>query len=428
MRKLSHLILLWLLLVITTGADAQSWIEQLEALPGVTAVEPLESDVFPEKGLVRLKQYINPKDTTVGSFTQRVIVCHAGFDRPTVLVTEGYGAAYALRPRYTEELARLFQTNIIVVEHRYFLESTPAPLNWDYLTAENSAEDLHRVTQTFKALYPNKWVSTGVSKGGQTVMIYRSFFPEDVDFSVPYVAPLCRAVEDGRHEPFLASEVGREEERDSLLAYQKELLKRRATMVPLLEEYSQEKYSYRIPLDEVFDYCVLEYPFAFWQRGHDIHTLPPLDAEDRLLFDHLMTISSPDYFSIEQSIAPFFVQAARELGYYGYDITPYEGLLEVTDTRGYLHRIMLPDSAGDIAWSPALYQRISSFLQDNDPKMLFIYGEIDPWSAPRVPDLEGKSNYHIFMQPRGSHAACINAMPEELKQQIMEILTAWFEE
>ena len=34
-------------------------------------------------------------------------------------------------------------------------------------------------------------------------MLYRTFFPEDVDISVPYVAPLCSGVEDGRHEPFL---------------------------------------------------------------------------------------------------------------------------------------------------------------------------------------------------------------------------------
>ena len=38
------------------------------------------------------------------SFRQRVIVSHVGFDRPTVIVTEGYGAYYALNPKYREDV------------------------------------------------------------------------------------------------------------------------------------------------------------------------------------------------------------------------------------------------------------------------------------------------------------------------------------
>ena len=85
-----------------------------------------------------------------GSFRQRVIVSHIGFDRPTVIVTEGYGAAYALRSQYREELSKLLNANMIFVEYRYFLESTPEPKDWQYLTAENSADDLHAITTAFK--------------------------------------------------------------------------------------------------------------------------------------------------------------------------------------------------------------------------------------------------------------------------------------
>ena len=52
----------------------------------------------------------------------------------------GYGAAYALNPKYREELSELLDANMIFVEYRYFLESTPEPKDWQYLTAENSAE------------------------------------------------------------------------------------------------------------------------------------------------------------------------------------------------------------------------------------------------------------------------------------------------
>ncbi|GAB1373857.1 hypothetical protein MASR1M46_07380 [Bacteroidales bacterium] len=48
-----------------------------------------------------------------------------GLDRPTVLVTEGYGASYAGNPNYREEISRLFNTNIILLSTDIFLESTP---------------------------------------------------------------------------------------------------------------------------------------------------------------------------------------------------------------------------------------------------------------------------------------------------------------
>lgn len=92
---------------------------------------------------------------------------------------------------------------MIFVEYRYFLGSTPDPKDWQYLTAENSADDLHAITTTFKNIYSGKWIATGISKGGQTTLLYRTFYPDDVDISVAYVAPLCYAAEDGRHEPFL---------------------------------------------------------------------------------------------------------------------------------------------------------------------------------------------------------------------------------
>lgn len=106
----------------------------------------------------------------------------------------------------------------------------PTPCNWEYLTAENSAYDLHNVNQTFRELYTGKWVSTGISKGGQTTCLYRAWFPDDVDFSVPYVAPLNRGVEDGRHEPFLRK-VGTKKDRQKIEAFQIEILKHKDEIV-----------------------------------------------------------------------------------------------------------------------------------------------------------------------------------------------------
>ena len=199
MRRTFNFLLLFFLSVMTVMAAPGDLQEKLAALKGISGIEKLQSDYYPEKYVVRITQQVDPKDPAAGTFTQRVIVGHVGYDRPTIIVTEGYGAAYALNPKYQEELSKLLNANLVFVEYRYFLESTPEPKNWDYLTAENSAYDLHNVRNTFKQIYPEKWISTGISKGGQTTMLYRAFFPDDVDFSVPYVGPLCKGVEDGRH-------------------------------------------------------------------------------------------------------------------------------------------------------------------------------------------------------------------------------------
>lgn len=105
---------------------------------------------------------------------------------------------------------------------------------------ENSAYDLHNVNQTFRELYTGKWVSTGISKGGQTTCLYRAWFPDDVDFSVPYVAPLNRGVEDGRHEPFLRK-VGTKKDRQKIEAFQIEILKHKDEIVPMLEKFCKDK-------------------------------------------------------------------------------------------------------------------------------------------------------------------------------------------
>lgn len=425
MKRISNVLILLFLFSVASFAATGELKEKLAQLKDITHIESLESEQYKEKYVVRITQPLDHANPQAGSFTQRVVVSHVGFDRPTVIVTEGYGGRYAMNPRYQEELSKLLGANVVFVEHRYFLESTPEPLNWEYLTAENSAYDLHHITTTFKQLYPGKWISTGISKGGQTTMIYRSYFPDDVDISVPYVAPLNEAVEDVRQEKFL-KKVGTKQERKQIKAFQLEILKRKDRMIPLLENYCKErKYTFRIPMAEVLDYCVLEYSFALWQWGTSVSTIPEFTYRDKELFDHLMDISGPDYFSNEQTNGSFFVQAAKELGYYGYDLKPFKKYLTIKSAKGYLEKIMLPESAGKIDFNPALYNKIYTYLKENDPKMIFIYGEVDPWSATRAPDFKGKVNQQIYIQPRGSHRARISNMPDDMKNKILNQLEEW---
>lgn len=419
-------LLLFVLLSASASSFAQTVLEQkINAISAIKEIRPLETSEFSEKYVTYFTQSLDHRHPEKGSFRQRVIVSHVGFDRPTVIVTEGYGAAYALRSQYREELSKLLNANMIFVEYRYFLESTPEPKDWQYLTAENSADDLHAITTAFKNIYPGKWIATGISKGGQTTLLYRTFYPDDVDISVPYVAPLCYGVEDGRHEPFL-HKVSTPENRKIIEDFQLEALKRKATLLPRFEKYCTEKnYSFRAPIEEIYDYSVLEYSFALWQWGTPISSIPATTASDDEIFSHLLAISEPGYFTADSPNASFFVQAARELGYYGYDIQPFKQYLSIQSSEGYLHRLMLPEELKDMPFDKTLSKKITKFLKKQDPKMIFIYGQNDPWTAAGVTWLKNKKNIHVFIQPNGSHLARINTLPEAEKAKVMELINEW---
>ena len=419
-------LLLFVLLSASASSFAQTVLEQkINAISAIKEIRPLETSEFSEKYVTYLTQPLDHRHPEKGSFRQRVIVSHVGFDRPTVIVTEGYGAAYALRSQYREELSKLLNANMIFVEYRYFLESTPEPKDWQYLTAENSADDLHAITTAFKNIYPGKWIATGISKGGQTTLLYRTFYPDDVDISVPYVAPLCYGVEDGRHEPFL-HKVSTPENRKIIEDFQLEALKRKATLLPRFEKYCTEKnYSFRAPIEEIYDYSVLEYSFALWQWGTPISSIPATTASDDEIFSHLLAISEPGYFTADSPNASFFVQAARELGYYGYDVQPFKQYLSIQSSEGYLHRLMLPEELKDMPFDKTLSKKITKFLKKQDPKMIFIYGQNDPWTAAGVTWLKNKKNSHVFIQPNGSHLARISTLPEAEKAEVMELINEW---
>lgn len=416
-------------------------------------IKPLEIDsalrnLYTEKYQLFVEQPIDHKNPALGTFKQKVVLFHTGYDRPMLFVTEGYSSRGAM-PRYNNELSTLFNTNMIEVEHRYFSQSVPfkqqdstltdETLDWSYMTALNEAADLHRVNTLFKTIYPGKWMATGISKGGQTTMFYTAYYPNDVDVSVPYVGPLCKGVEDGRHEPFLKKNVGTAKDREIIHHFQIEFLKRRSTIEPMLKDWiTENKYTFRIPVSAVYDYTVLEFPFAFWQWGYKTDIIPDIQkAEDKEMFDFIVKINDPSYFAEGGDTAPFFVQAAKELGYYGYDTKPYKNLLSIRSAKDYLHKIFLPQNR-EFTFDKYLYKDVKRFLDTTRSKMMFIYGEYDPWSAvmPVAPVKneklkskgKGRQNIYLFIDPQGSHRSRINTLPTEMQQEAISVLNKWLNE
>ena len=126
MKKQNFRFMLFLLLVLPSlllNAAQGDLKNKLEALPGVSGVAPLKSTQYSEKYTMMFEHPLDYKYPQAGKFLQRVIVSHVGYDRPTVIVTEGYWADYATRENYVEELSNLLKTNVVFVEYRYFGKS-----------------------------------------------------------------------------------------------------------------------------------------------------------------------------------------------------------------------------------------------------------------------------------------------------------------
>ena len=430
-RTVFFIYLLLAAVFVVAQQDTTAFMRQLIALEGISEVQPLQSRSFKEKYMMKIRQNVDGDNADKGTFGQRIFVCLRDVNAPTVIVTEGYTASYGMNPGYDIELGRLFNANIVLCEYRYFDQSVPEPCNWDYLTVDNSLRDLHNVRITLGQLFRGKWISTGASKGGQTTMFYRATYPDDVDASVSYVAPLNRSVEDGRHEVFLAKKAGTAEDRAIVLRAQQEMLKRRDTMIPLFQKFCEEHhYQFYLPIDEIYDYMVLEYAFAHFQYGTKASEIPSVTGPDAPLFNHFVKVSGPDYFAYPNRFLPFDVQAIRELGYYGYSLKGLKKWTKVKSTKGYLKKIMLSPELRHYDFDPTLYKRTVKFLKKEDPTMIFIYGEADPWSASGVCtwlDCKKKKNMRVYIQPGGDHGSDITHMPEPDRTDIMERLNKWLQ-
>ena len=180
--------LTWVVLVfVLFQAEASVKLDDFLNRDYVSEVRILEKESHFKRILeIMIEQPVDHRNPQGERFTQRLYISHFDPARPVVLVTAGYDAKYY----YTSEIANHLKCNQVMVEHRYFGRSAPNDPGWEYLDTWQAASDHHRIITLFKELYPEKWISTGISKGGQTVMYHSYYYPTDVDVRVPYVAPL----------------------------------------------------------------------------------------------------------------------------------------------------------------------------------------------------------------------------------------------
>jgi hypothetical protein len=428
MNKILRVSLLTIVLFATMQTVfSQNLEDRIKNLPGIISVEKMAPNpFFTEALIIFVKQPLDHLHPGQGTFPQRVILSNLSVDQPVVFITEGYGGGYGTSSNYLNELCSLLKANQLLVEHRFFGKSIPDSIDWQYMTVENAAADQHHIVELFKSIYSKKWISTGISKGGETVLYHRALYPNDVDISVPYVAPLNFSTEEKRHDYFIRHKAGTARERKKVASCQIELLKRKEKLMPLFEQYTKEKnYKYKANTSEIFDYCVLEFAFSFWQWGRSTSEIPQSTATDQEFFNYVTKICSPSYFDVQSGkpTFPFFVQALKQLGYYGYNPDPFRGLMDLTDTKGYVLKLFMP-AGKEFGYDPAMSILVKNYLKRDAQKILLIYGENDPWTASAA-ETRGNKRIVNVVQPGGSHRTRIGTMPEQQRKKVIRILETW---
>lgn len=403
-------------------AKSKSLEEKLKQIPNVSVQKIKGDTTFASYFELYFTQALDHNNPDAGSFQQRVLLGHHSIDRPMVVEIEGY----QIWSEKAGELSKLLKANQLTIEHRYFKNSMPDSIDWQYLNIKQAAADQHVIIQALKKIYKEKWITTGISKGGQTTMYHRYFYPNDVDVSVPYVAPLNLAREDKRIHEHLAS-VGKKETRDKIYQFQLACFKNKEKLLTIAESHAKEKkYSFSMGLEKALDLSILEYPFAYWQWGGiTFYNIPDENASVNELFEHLIKVSGMDFFdeiSLKPSLA-FYHQALSEIGMYSYEIAPFKQYLSYAKDLTFDH--VFPNEPIR-KFDASSMVKINKWLQTDAEKMLFIYGEYDTWSATAV-NLKENNKCQKFLNPEGSHKTRIKSFPEEMQKEIVSTLEAWLD-
>jgi len=420
-----HILLTIIFVFCTRAIFAQNYEAQADSalakLPGVKIIsKQVTHSPFKLEYQLAIKQPVDHTDTTKGYFYQQLHLIHRDFAKPMVMETQGY-QGYARG----NELEKMLHCNNIDVEFRYFNKSKPDSLQWQYLTFEQATADLHHINQVFRSLYHAKWISTGISRGGETALTYRYFYPDDVDATVPYVAPMPNDIEDKRIYNFLDTAGGRavvakmKNVQLFLLKHEKEALDRQSLSTRRLH------YKTLGSLGAAFEYAVMEYPFAFWQ----ISSIDPKDIPTNHNFtdyyNHFVDVFGDDLsgFSDEKAVDPYLPHCYMtwQTGYYKYNIQPFKACLHYLSGTNPT-AAFLPAAVPRKEYDPEFERKVNAWIATKGNKILYIYGGRDTWTACK-PDFGAEVNAKRFIIPGANHyEARIKNMSTAMKQQFAAAL------
>ncbi|MFS7873565.1 S28 family serine protease [Streptomyces asiaticus] len=437
MRKMLRWLLSLAILVGAVGAGAGSASaapaapaqpdikERVLAIPGMRFVEeqPYEGYRFL---VFSYAQPVDHRHPSKGTFQQRFTLLHKATDRPTVFYTSGYNVTTA--PRRSEP-TQLVDGNQVSMEYRFFTPSRPQPADWSKLDIWQAASDQHRLFRALKPIYGKKWLATGGSKGGMTATYYRRFYPNDMAGTVAYVAPNDVVNdEDSAYDRFFAG-VGTAECRTKLNAVQREALVRRDEIVKRYQKWADDKkqtFTVVGSADKAYENVVLDLVWAFWQYHllKDCADVPAPTASTDELYGFIDEISGFSAYTDQglETYTPYYYQAGTELGSPTFETPHLAGLLRypgIYAPRNYVPRDI------PMRFKQGVMRDIDRWVRHDAHRMLFVYGQNDPWGAERFQVGKGAKDAYVYTVAGGNHGSNIAQLAGDQKAKATAEVQRW---
>ncbi|MFF5260424.1 S28 family serine protease [Actinomadura viridis] len=410
-------------------AAAEDIAAELKAIPGMKVEEKTSTLPGHRWFWLTYRQPVDHRRPGGQWFEQRVMLQHKSEDRPMVLYTSGYNTPEVM---FRSEPTALVDGNQISLEYRFFTPSRPEPADWTKDTIWQAATDEHRLIGALKKIYKGRWISTGGSKGGMTAVYHKRFYPDDVDGSVVYVAPNdVDNDEDSRYDEFFAT-VGTDDTcRAHIKGLAREFLKRRPEMLKRFTAAAAENgwtFSILRTPDRAFENTVMDYEWAFWQYSlqSDCGTLPALDASDDDLYASLDAIAGLSFYT-DQGLAPYipyYYQAGTQLGWGTPQFTHLRPLLR--HESSYQPRTYVPREIAMRFDGGRAMRDIDRWVRNHGSRLMFLYGENDPWGSERFRLGRGSKDSAVYEAPGMNHSGrLIDKLPAEQRAKAIADLLRW---
>ena len=467
---------------VTTDCD-QNVVNALKAIDKVTDVKAFKLntryDFFDEQNITKTAYFFNyiqdidHNDPSKGYFKQQCVLTMAGKDRPTVLHTHGYALKADdnnLQDILEPTLVSVLEANCLQVEYRYFGWSLPEGYtnSWNYFDAKQHSDDLHAIVTAIKQSgiidKSSKWLATGVSKNGMTTAHYAYYYPNEMDAYVPFCAPFLLDLGDKRPYTFILSKEAFNEDT-------KKLKKVKTAFVNFFSDkklqsacadlFRQKNPNYSSLDDEtvilylkrcLFAYYYSKMSYVAYNRWESMipkagdsaqkyYTFIMASQNDQypgetseqfyrrrelanVLKEDSISLSSPHASTRAAGVTrhdPYFVQASKELGGYGYDLSWIEHLLTPAEKETFFIP-MNPTGYGVTYDNGTFVKALLNGMKKSTCHMLFVYGMQDPWTGGQIPDNNmGVNSRKLFIE-NGTHNDYIDMWTQSEKSELFKWL------
>ncbi|MFG2003550.1 aminopeptidase [Spirillospora sp. NPDC048911] len=402
---------------------------RLKAIKGMTVVEKPSTMPGYRWFWLTYRQPVDHRRPKGRWFEQRIMLQHKALDRPMVRYTSGYNTPETM---FRTEPTALVDGNQISIEYRYFTPSRPKPADWTKDTIWQAATDEHRIIQALKKIYKTRWISTGVSKGGMTVVYHKRFYPRDVDGSVVYVAPNdVDNKEDSAYDRFFAK-VGTDPKcRAHVKGLAREILKRRPAMLQRFKaDAAKNGWTFTIlrTPDRAFENSVMDYEWGFWQYAlqSDCASLPALNASDDVLYKSLDSIAGISFYTDQglQPYIPYYYQAGTQLGWPTPQFKHLRPLLRYESS--YQPRTYVPRDIRMRFDGGKAMRDIDGWVRTRGSRLMFLYGANDPWGSERFRLGKGTRDSAVYTAPGMNHSGkLIEKLPAAQRAKAIADLFRW---